>query len=483
MSREKHFFRFHLLVLRFVASIILLIFSPRIVSLLLGWDSLGVTSFLLVIYFQNSKSLRAGILTALRNRIGDCLLLVSIAFIRAEVLWSPILLSSWAYSAPVLGVLILRASLTKRAQMPFSAWLPAAIAAPTPVSSLVHSSTLVTAGVYILCRYHSWALSMGLGSTLLSVGMSTVLLAGRTALFENDIKKIIALSTLSQLGLIIGTLGLGLPQLAFFHLLTHAFVKALLFITVGNIIHLSDRFQDCRKVGIDLWVSNPTIGFCLLANFSLIGLPFLAGFYSKDLIIETPLQSKTCLSSPLLFYLSTAITAAYAVRFILSVLVRTPQSPKALWAEDYCLKILTSNLTLAPLAITRGAIISWTLFPWLSVNIMPKGVKVFIIVSIFIGIGLGGIWWPKTQPNSDNSLKWRWGAIWGLPFSSSPWFSAYSLGTSSLSRKWDLSWLSFISLVTSHSISKRSPWHNFLPPFKPQELLFISVTLMALIVW
>lgn len=176
--------------------------------------------------------------------------------------------------------------MTKSAQIPFSAWLPAAMAAPTPVSSLVHSSTLVTAGVYLLFRFSELLSHRAYLPCLLKAGVLTIIIAGCAALSELDIKKIVALSTLSQLGLIITTLGLGLYEIAYFHLLTHAFFKALLFISVGNIIHLSRDFQDLRKIKLIEFCYPVSLSFSLVANCSLCGFPFLAGFYSKDLILE-----------------------------------------------------------------------------------------------------------------------------------------------------------------------------------------------------
>lgn len=147
-----------------------------------------------------------------------------------------------------MACLVIVAACTKRAQIPFSAWLPAAIAAPTPVSSLVHSSTLVTAGVYLVIRFAESLRIRGLLEYLMFVGLATTTMAGFRALWELDIKKIVALSTLRQLGLIMATVGLGIYPLAFFHLLTHAYFKALLFISVGRIIHLSSDYQDLRKI-------------------------------------------------------------------------------------------------------------------------------------------------------------------------------------------------------------------------------------------
>ncbi|XP_036347091.1 NADH-ubiquinone oxidoreductase chain 5-like [Rhagoletis pomonella] len=179
----------------------------------------------------------------------------------------------------VIGGLIILADIRKRAQIPFSTWLPAAMAAPTPVSALVHSSTLVTAGVYLLIRFNILLNNSFLGQLLL-------LLSGLGANFEFDLKKIIALSTLSQLGLIMRILSIGLYKLAFFHLLTHALFKALLFICAGAIIHNIQNSQDIRLIGA-LGIYIPLSTSCFnVANLALCGMAFLAGFYSKDIILE-----------------------------------------------------------------------------------------------------------------------------------------------------------------------------------------------------
>lgn len=181
-------------------------------------------------------------------------------------------------------VMLILAAITKRAQIPFSAWLPAAIAAPTPVSALVHSSTLVTAGVYLIIRFHHL---LGANFFLLYVGCLTIFMSGLGANFEIDLKKIIALSTLSQLGVIIFTLSLGLIELAFFHLLSHALFKSLLFLCAGVYIHGAGDCQDIRLLGgvmKSIPVRSLFFGCCSL---SLCGFPFLSGFYSKDLILES----------------------------------------------------------------------------------------------------------------------------------------------------------------------------------------------------
>ena len=175
--------------------------------------------------------------------------------------------------------LIIISACTKRAQIPFSAWLPAAIAAPTPVSSLVHSSTLVTAGVYLLIRINLIIIEINITKFLFIIGMITIVIAGITAIIEIDIKKIIALSTLRQLGIIMLILGSGNPILSFFHLISHAFFKAILFICAGMIIHNIKDYQDIRKIGLRFFNLNFSISIIIIANIRLCSLPFLRKFY------------------------------------------------------------------------------------------------------------------------------------------------------------------------------------------------------------
>ena len=314
ISHDPFLKRFTWLVMLFVLSINLLVFIPRLPALLLGWDGLGIVSFALVIYYQNIKSLGAGMITVLANRIGDVMILISIGLLVLQGHWS--IISMWDYYlASWTALAVTLAAMTKRAQIPFSSWLPAAIAAPTPVSALVHSSTLVTAGVFLVIRFFPFLRRIdGFKSALLFISVLTLLMAGIGANYENDLKKIIALSTLRQLGVIIMRLGMGMPFLALFHLYTHALFKALLFLCAGMIIHNSSNTQDIRHMG-GLFFQLPLTTTCInVANLSLCGAPFLSGFYSKDLILELSLANPTNFLMVLLIFLATGITAAYSFR-------------------------------------------------------------------------------------------------------------------------------------------------------------------------
>lgn len=189
------------------------------------------------------------------------------------------------------------------------------------MSSLVHSSTLVTAGVYLIIRFFPRLGQGNLRVYLLGVGRLTILIAGLAAIKEIDIKKIVALSTLRQLGVIITSIGAKLYILAYFHILSHAFFKALLFITVGAMIHLSRDYQDLRKIRAFSNTTCSTLSLRLAANMSLCGLPFIRGFYSKDLCIEGFMVSGQSRLAMLIFYVATALTAAYTARFIYLVFI------------------------------------------------------------------------------------------------------------------------------------------------------------------
>jgi NADH-ubiquinone oxidoreductase chain 5 len=216
----------------------------------------------------------------------------------------------------IISCLVVLAAMTKSAQIPFSSWLPAAIAAPTPVSALVHSSTLVTAGVYLLIRFNVILSDNLIGQCLLLIGGLTIFISGLGANFEFDLKKIIALSTLSQLGLMMRILSVGYYDLAFFHLLTHALFKALLFICAGAIIHNINNSQDIRTIG-GLCIHIPLTTTCFnIANLALCGIPFLAGFYSKDLILEVASGSYLNIFRYFLYFFSTGLTVSYSFRLI-----------------------------------------------------------------------------------------------------------------------------------------------------------------------
>lgn len=356
----------------------------------MGWDGLGLVSYCLVIYYQNVKSYSAGILTALSNRVGDAILIISIAWIINFGRWNFILYIDYYYRDKriiIVGLLIIIAALTKSAQIPFSAWLPAAIAAPTPVSALVHSSTLVTAGVYLLIRFH--LLLENYSFVLIFIGLITILISGLAANFEYDLKKIIALSTLSQLGLIVTILRLGLYELAFFHLLIHALFKALLFICAGNFIHLIGECQDIRFIGGLVYKTPITVIYFNVRNLSLCGIPFFSGFYSKDLIIEVYSMTRLNIVIYLIILISLTLTVSYTVR-LLNYLIFT----------DYCGFRINRTEELRDEIVYRigfifiivlfsGTVLIWFIFKDINLVVLPFFMKILILIIVIIGVIIG----------------------------------------------------------------------------------------------
>nr|QWY25605.1 NADH dehydrogenase subunit 5 [Nerita undata] len=405
MSADPFLTRFVWLVMLFVLSMNILVFVPSIISLLLGWDGLGIVSFALVIYYQNMKSLAAGMVTALANRIGDVLLLISIAICANEANWNMMLI--WENSMfPWLCLCIMVGAMTKSAQIPFSAWLPAAMAAPTPVSALVHSSTLVTAGIFILVRFYYLLAAWPLFNFLaLFIGTITLLMAGIGANHEHDLKKIIALSTLSQLGVMMLSLGLGAWNLTLFHLYTHALFKALLFLCAGAIIHNNSNVQDIRSFGA-LAPQMPLTITCLnIANLALCGAPFLSGFYSKDLILETCLYSPTNCIALVLIFLATGMTAAYSIR--LSLVTLWQESSNLPFTqnsdEDW---VVTTPIIILTLAAIAGGLILQTMFFYFNESIyLPLTHKLLTISVTLAGAWIAlNIWKLKIAKNPEGSL-------------------------------------------------------------------------------
>nr|WAU48204.1 NADH dehydrogenase subunit 5 [Agriades orbitulus] len=394
MSSEMNLNRFIILVLLFVFSMILLIISPNIISIFLGWDGLGLISYCLVIYYQNFKSYNAGMLTALSNRIGDVMILMVVCWMMNYGSWNYIFYLEFMnndYSMTYVKIMIIIAAMTKSAQIPFSSWLPAAMAAPTPVSALVHSSTLVTAGVYLLIRFNLLLLDSFFFKLLMLLSSLTMFMAGISANYEFDMKKIIALSTLSQLGLMMSILSMGFSDLAFFHLLTHAMFKALLFMCAGMIIHMMNDNQDIRFMG-GLSIYIPITSLCLnISNLSLCGIPFLAGFYSKDLILEVFVMSNLNLLIFLLYYLSTGMTMFYTIRLLIYLMINDYNliSVFNIYDEDYVM--LKSMMILLLMSIFSGGMLNWLIYNYPYMIYLSMNMKIMVIYFTLFGLFMGFI--------------------------------------------------------------------------------------------
>nr|QZZ18345.1 NADH dehydrogenase subunit 5 [Sobrala sp. SL-2021a] len=377
--------RFIFLVILFIVSMILMIMSPNLLSILLGWDGLGLVSYCLVIYYNSMKSYLAGLITCLTNRLGDIGLLISISWMVSFGSWNFMFYLN--YFDSYFFVMLILSSFTKSAQIPFSSWLPAAMAAPTPVSSLVHSSTLVTAGVYLLIRfYNNFHFN---NNMFLYMSFLTMFMSSFCANYEFDLKSIIALSTLSQLGLMMTSLFMGMVNLSLFHLMTHAMFKSLLFLCAGIFIYYMNDNQDIRYMGCVCKYMPFTTACFNIANMSLCGTPFLSGFYSKDFILEFYLSGMNSYFMVYMMYFCLGLTACYSFRlFYYSMIFNYKMSCLFLLVENKNL-MSVSILSLSFMSVMYGCVVMWLINLDMYAVILPISIKVMSFIFVLLGFWVG----------------------------------------------------------------------------------------------
>nr|UZG91671.1 NADH dehydrogenase subunit 5 [Dermacentor reticulatus] len=376
MYFEKNKISFCWMVLMFVMSMILLILMPNALMLILGWDGLGLVSYVLVIFYQSTNSYNSGMITIISNRIGDAMMIMMIIFTLNFGSFDLLSMNNLEF---ICEMFIIIAGMTKSAQIPFSAWLPAAMAAPTPVSSLVHSSTLVTAGVYLLIRFDFLFKNEFMSSLLMKISLMTMLMSGINAFLENDLKKIIAFSTLSQLSMMMVILSLGITNLAFFHLIMHAIFKSMLFLGAGFVIHNLLGKQDIRMLP-DFFCYSPMIMSCMMiSSFSLMGVPFIGGFYSKDLILEYFLMKNYNIINLLAFLIGVIFTFLYNMRLIYFLFLKGTLSSHLIKLNfDFFMKFPIFFLTF--LLILVGNLLFWFSIPNFAMIFISKFQKYLSLV-------------------------------------------------------------------------------------------------------
>ena len=471
--------RFKLLVSIFIFSIVRLVLIPNAIFIIFAWDGLGLSSFLLVSYYARSNRYKSGIVTVLTNRIGDLALLLFIIINLGDRLIASSLFYS-EYSNYWSPILLLIAAITKSAQLPFSTWLPAAIAAPTPVSALVHSSTLVTAGVYLLYLFYPTIsfcpTSMNI---LLVLSLMTINIAGLAGIVEIDLKKVIALSTLSQLGVMIFSLAIGNPDFTFFHLITHAFFKRLIFLAAGVIITHSNHFQDIRALAGSVRELSVPSSALIISSMALCGIPFLSGFYRKDLIIEFNLGNYNNLFGIFIVIFATGITAFYSIR-LLFLGISTPTTRGRLSNKN----INNTHLFLIPLsliAVLSGCYLAWLLPPVIEI-ILPLNFKVLTLIVIGLGL-IRGIIINKVKMNSK--LRHLFSSLFFITPFTYYWVKPTTVMVNNINNRLEKGWIIWypngIEKIYSSAVNKIKifRYNNYLQYFFMGLGLFLFITTLV----
>lgn len=314
---RKFYFRFNISksyktnLIIFILSIIILINRRRIIILLIGWDGLGISSFFLVSFYINLNRIISSLITFFFNRLGDGFILIICSIILNETI-NIIIINFNLF----IFILFFIGLITKSSQIPFGVWLPIAIAAPTPISSLVHSSTLVTAGIFVLIKIEFLFFIKEIQLIIINFSSITFILAGIFSVSILDFKKAVAFSTLSQIGFILFSLSIGNLIIAFYHLLFHAMFKSSIFVNLGVFINFNLSIQDRRILKIKNLNKIKNI-FYNYSCINLIGLISTLGFLSKDLILISFISNLNKILIIAILYLGCVFTACYSIKFII----------------------------------------------------------------------------------------------------------------------------------------------------------------------
>lgn len=420
MSGDPHIPRFMSYLSLFTFLMIILVTSDNFVQLFIGWEGVGLCSYLLInFWLTRIKANKAAMKAMLINRVGDLGLVLAMIKILEEfgalefsTIYSIMSLNNLYVdkeSVTVICLLLFLGAVGKSAQLGLHTWLPDAMEGPTPVSALIHAATMVTAGVFLIIRSGPLFEGSPLALTVVTIlGALTAFFAATTGVVQNDLKKVIAYSTCSQLGYMVMVCGLSNYSTSLFHLMNHAFFKALLFLSAGSIIHAVSDEQDMRKMG-GLIKSIPfTYTMILIGSLSLMGFPYLTGFYSKDLILELTYDKYYIAFAYWLGSISALLTAFYSIRLIYLTFITNTNSKKEIFIRAH---EPSFNITFPLLLLAFGSIFVGYLGKEVMLsNVIPPIVSNFVKVVPLILSMLGALLAFVVYDRFIGNLK-----IWYLP--------------------------------------------------------------------
>jgi proton-translocating NADH-quinone oxidoreductase chain L len=399
MGGDPRLYTFLAYLTLFTFFMVVLLVSPNYVQLFMGWEGVGLTSYLLVNFWYTRAAANKSALKALLvNRVGDFFLLYFLFLVihHGGGIYFP---NEEALRHPAVGIFLVVAAAAKSAQLGLHTWLPDAMEGPTPVSALIHAATMVTAGVFLLLRSEAYLGEVR--GVLLFLGSTTAVFAGSVALFQYDLKRVIAYSTCAQLGYMVTAVAVGHPELGLYHLVNHAYFKALLFLLAGLVIHALADEQDTRRMGGLINVLPVTYTLFGVGSLALGGFPFLSGYYSKENILEV-LYAQEQWYGYAACVAAAYFTVYYSVRLVILVFLGYPRGSKPVYlsakeADPLSLGVVTTLGVAAVLHgwIMRDVFVGWgTTRGWstpgveaefmvpLSVKLLPLGVAVFATVTV-----------------------------------------------------------------------------------------------------